>query len=540
MDPKQRPGNWIGLASGLALLLAFIFINQYALGAYQASFGIYPDEPAHFMSGVLVRDYLLSGQMQHPGTFAADYYFHRPYMGIGYWPPLFYAMQGVWYVVAGLGRTQAVILAGILTWLLGGSVFVIAVRLGFGFIRSFSAAAVFCLLPLIQWSSCAILTDITVALFCLWALIANARFFETFDLRSALWWALWISCAVMTKSLALFIGMVPVAYIVATGRLGILKKPNLWIAALAVAAACGPWTVFATRFVSAGFEDTREPLLARASHMFRGLGHNSNWILTVLFCLATLIVLVNWKRVSILEQLLVIQPFTVAALILAAPTGIETRYLIPAYAALVLTVLAALRIVEQRFAALADGRWISAACLIGLCGYGLWAWKRVDPLPNQDARRLTAQVVEDSSLRGAAVLVPSNLEGPVIAEFAVREQGDLDRILVRPNKLFARINWTNTRYEPRFKTVEEVHQVLEQSPISVVILPQNTKDQRPHDQLIHNALVSKSGEWSSQSTVNGYGFYVRRGGFSGDRKTMEQCLRKLLPAPIALQPAPKS
>ena len=538
MGLNGRTASWTGIASGLALLAVIIFLNQYSLGAYSASFGIYPDEPAHFMSGVLVRDYLLSGQLQHPGTFAANYYFHRPYMGIGYWPPLFYAIQGVWYVIAGLGRPQALMLAGLLTWLLSGTILVIALRNGFSFLRSFCAATLFTLLPLVQWSSCAILTDITVALFCLWALIANARFFERFDLRSALWWALWISCAVMTKSLALFVGMVPVAYIVVTGKWSILKKPYLWVAALAVAAACGPWTIFATRFATAGFEESRQSLLFRAGQMLTGLGNNSNWILAWIFGLATLIAFVNWKRLSILEQLLAIQPLTVAGLVLFGPTGIETRYLIPAYAALILTVLTALRLVEERLPLL-DRRWLSGSCFAGLCGFSVWAWKRIDPLPNQDARRVVQQIVEDNRLSGAAVLAPSNLEGPLIAEFAVREQDNHDRILVRPNKLFARINWTNTRYEPRFRTVAEVGDVLDQSPIRVVVLARNVKDRRPHDQLLETALLAKPSDWKLQSTVNEYDLYVRNTNFPGDQQAMDQCLRKLLPAPLALRPAAK-
>src|SRR5215472_8682387 len=55
---------------------------QLASGAPQATFGAFGDEVAHFMGGVLVRDYLIH-PFRNPLRFAQDYYVHFPYFAIG-------------------------------------------------------------------------------------------------------------------------------------------------------------------------------------------------------------------------------------------------------------------------------------------------------------------------------------------------------------------------------------------------------------------------------------------------------------------------
>src|SRR6201992_1907196 len=94
----------------IAFLLVCLFV-QSSTGAWDASFDAYPDEAGHFVGSVMVRDYLASGLSSNPNHFALQYYNHYPFFGIGYWPPLFYMVSGLWLLIAGVGRLQALIVS---------------------------------------------------------------------------------------------------------------------------------------------------------------------------------------------------------------------------------------------------------------------------------------------------------------------------------------------------------------------------------------------------------------------------------------------
>ena len=69
---------WIEAAGVYALLVAFHFILVWRSGAFNAEFGEYPDESAHFVTALMVRDYLRTGLGQPPMSFAENYYLHYP------------------------------------------------------------------------------------------------------------------------------------------------------------------------------------------------------------------------------------------------------------------------------------------------------------------------------------------------------------------------------------------------------------------------------------------------------------------------------
>ena len=69
-----------------ALFLAVI-AAQITAGAYHGERDNYSDEAAHFMNGLLVRDYLRDGLGQSPVKFAEEYYLSYPKIAPGMWPP---------------------------------------------------------------------------------------------------------------------------------------------------------------------------------------------------------------------------------------------------------------------------------------------------------------------------------------------------------------------------------------------------------------------------------------------------------------------
>src|SRR5271154_3145026 len=72
------------------LLAAMVVFFQWASDSRHSELGSHPDEAAHFVTGLMVRDYIASGMHGNPLTFANNYYQHYPKIGLGIWPPFFY------------------------------------------------------------------------------------------------------------------------------------------------------------------------------------------------------------------------------------------------------------------------------------------------------------------------------------------------------------------------------------------------------------------------------------------------------------------
>src|SRR5215471_5652765 len=68
---------------GLALFL------QWLGGAYHNEFAGYPDEGAHFVTGLMLRDIVAQRQLTSLQQFAENYYLHYPKVALGHWPPFF-------------------------------------------------------------------------------------------------------------------------------------------------------------------------------------------------------------------------------------------------------------------------------------------------------------------------------------------------------------------------------------------------------------------------------------------------------------------
>jgi len=98
-------GNEGGFLSCLILffiLLALNVVLQLANDSYGADFGAHPDEAAHVVTSLMVRDYMVGGFIEelNPVDYAKRYYDFFPKVAIGHYPPLFYMFGGAWLVLS--------------------------------------------------------------------------------------------------------------------------------------------------------------------------------------------------------------------------------------------------------------------------------------------------------------------------------------------------------------------------------------------------------------------------------------------------------
>lgn len=114
------------------LVIFAIVVNlQIASNAYRSEFGGYPDEPAHYVTSLMVRDYIAQFHFSHPTNFAEDYYAHYPKVAFGHWPPLLYVVQGLWMLIFSPSRTSVLLELALLSTVLAFSFFSLrAVGLG--------------------------------------------------------------------------------------------------------------------------------------------------------------------------------------------------------------------------------------------------------------------------------------------------------------------------------------------------------------------------------------------------------------------------
>ncbi|MGI8919323.1 MAG: hypothetical protein ACR2H6_12055, partial [Pyrinomonadaceae bacterium] len=102
-------------AARLLIIFALTLLFQWASGAHYAALGAEPDEASHYVTGVMIRDYVACGLPNNPITFAKDFYVHYPRVAFGLWPPLFHMLSGVWMLAFGTDRMSVMFLLAALT-----------------------------------------------------------------------------------------------------------------------------------------------------------------------------------------------------------------------------------------------------------------------------------------------------------------------------------------------------------------------------------------------------------------------------------------
>ena len=93
----------------------FAVTLQYVSGAFNTGFDRHSDEPAHFVTGLMLRDYAVEGFPSAPMAFATDFYLHYPEVAFGHWPPVFYLLQAGWMLLFPPNHTSLLLFMALLT-----------------------------------------------------------------------------------------------------------------------------------------------------------------------------------------------------------------------------------------------------------------------------------------------------------------------------------------------------------------------------------------------------------------------------------------
>jgi len=240
------------LLSGLpyfALALAL----QWQGGVYQTGFGTFPDEPSHYVTGLMVYKYLTSALGMNPMAFAERFYAHYPAVGFGHWPPLFYALQAAWGVAFGLSRSSVLVLmaaiASVCSVLISQALWK---RVG----RVYAAAfgVLFLVLPMVRSHTGAIMAELPLTLFTFGAVLAFGKLLES---PSQIWaWACGfsLSAAILVKGDGWALLALPVCAPFLAERPAEFARKWIWITLVPVAVLCVPYMLLTIDLATDGFE----------------------------------------------------------------------------------------------------------------------------------------------------------------------------------------------------------------------------------------------------------------------------------------------
>jgi hypothetical protein len=460
----------------VAFLLLCLFV-QGSTGAWDASFDSYPDEAGHFVGAVMVHDYLASGLSSNPSHFAQQYYNHYPFFGIGYWPPLFYILTGLWFLVAGVGRFQALLVSAAavtgMAWVLYG-----LVRKRAGLVAGFCAGILFLSLPEVQRWMCAVMVDEMVGFFCLAAAVLLLRYLDEPSFRNAILCGVCCACATLTKYSGAYVCVLPLAACICLRRFSLLRKPSFWAQYLVMMLLIGPWALWTAKLEAVGLPRMPPPIAKRIGGYLLDLFRIFPPVLAAVVILGVLALLVMprvWGADLVITGLLCVGCF---AFVILAPVAPESRYLlVPCAGLLELSFAGWVAALEPLTRRGPMGAWTvpALAVILTLCMAAAHL-RNYDRPPEYSIRSVVEAIVGDPAWADKRIIVSPDLEGPMIAEFALRDHHRPGYHLLRPSKLFAEQGWFGEGYTSRFQSSDEMMAYLRRNPVDLIVwrLPSRT------------------------------------------------------------------
>jgi hypothetical protein len=235
-----------------AILFDLAFVGQKIGGAYQSEFGGHPDEAAHCVTALFVRDAMVEGWQYAAGgfqgspvqiarSFAENFYLHYPKVALGVWPPAFHTVQALWTFPFGVSRTALLLLMAALAAATATLIFEFTCR-RYGLWAASVAALLWLCGPLVVEHTCLLMAEMLSALTMFAATLYWGRYLENGRARDVLWFALLASTAILTKGTGVALVLMCALSLVLSRRWKTLARPSLWGAAFLVLILAGVWT----------------------------------------------------------------------------------------------------------------------------------------------------------------------------------------------------------------------------------------------------------------------------------------------------------
>lgn len=480
-----------------------LLVFAYCGGAFDSDLGGDPDEAAHAVTALMVRDYLMDGLGQPPMAFAKSYYEAFPRVALGHYPPMYYVFAAPWLLLSPSIKTlillQVILLAALalLTFQLGRRMVpdALALASGIGVL----------LLPLALKLSLHVMADILLAVMCLWAVILWADYMRSPSPKRALAWGAVAAAAILTKGSGIGLCLLPPVATLLAGRWRLMLGRTWWCAALPVAMLAGPWMVYSTKISKEGMTQLSpwQYLTEATPFYFKSMPEVFGWPLVILTCVATVTMMAAaWKHSGMREEhaSLIAMAAGITAVLLLVPVGVTTRYMLTLTPCVLLASACALNMTavakKRCFVACSSGGLLLCAFLPladggsapskRVYGFGEAVLKSCIP-SSQDSPR---QWLVASDPRGEGAMIAA-------AAFACPQRSPSLLRVYRGSKELAQSDWMGRGYQAAFVDAKSLLNHLDARGITRVFLdlsvPENAR--KEHEVLLEKALRSPPSNW---------------------------------------------
>jgi hypothetical protein len=542
----EKPAGFLKLCrSDLLMYVLFFGLQlglQWANGAFDSEFGGYPDEAAHYVTGLMVHDYVFGMNAVSPRKFAENYYIHYPKVAIGHWPPFFYMVQSVWMLVFSCSRVSVILLMVFLTALLAETIY-LTVRQEFGFCLGAGMGFLLILLPLIQKYSGMVMAEILVALLSLWAVICFARFLDTEKTRWSAGFGIFAALAILTKGNGLALALISPLGIVFSQRFYLISRPKFWYPALIVVVICGPWYWLTLDMVRNGWEKEEASLsfiLSAISYYTSSITEIGGFAFLLLSCTGFIRqVFFPEGKIKGITSASAALVFSIWGFHILVPAGMEIRHLITAVPAMLIFLAAGITFISERVSGILptgiicafvkrfckpfyrqndlqnrftensgsskyDGgknirsRYISIFLLVlfSLIFYhetfsmSRKAWSGFGDI----ARDL----LSETEIRKSVFMISSDErgEGMFISELAMQEHPP-GHIVLRSSKILAESRWSGAGYKVLYSNPDDIMICLREFPAGIVIIDESlpSSPQFEHNRLLSDTIKKYADQW---------------------------------------------
>lgn len=492
----RRRCTWFVLLTCLVLNCFFV-VSQ---GAWTSDLGGDPDEAAHAVTSLMVRDFLDGGWRQPPLGFAKRFYEDFPKVALGHYPPGYYCLAGLWLLpVASI--KSLLLLQAVLSAFLAALVYRLASKL-VSLPGAIVAGLLMAVLPVSLGQIQLVMSDTFLTLLCLLAVTLWRDYLNRPSMGRAAGFGLLAAAAILTKGSAMGLCVVPPVATALVGRWHLLKSTSWWFSGLPAALLAGPWMLYSTKITAEGMihRPLHEFVPEAVAYYGRAMPHTLGWVLAVLaFAGVVCLGARAWTqaRGGALAASLCAMLAGMLLIILVVPAGLNGRYLLPVLPTL---LVGALLMADHQCAVLPKYRWMA------LLSVTVGGFMQVVDWPTKEVRGF-GMAVAQSGIPASATdmsnwLVASDPrgEGAIIAAAAFNcpQRSPSSLRVYRGSKELASSDWMGRDYRSPFVDEAGLLEHLDKLRVSRVFVDLSgaVAKRLPHEKLLQSAMQSANDRWT--------------------------------------------
>jgi hypothetical protein len=484
-----------------ASLVLITILLQIAGSAYSSEFSGYPDEPAHVVTGLMIRDYIAEGAPGSPVAYAENYYLHYPKVAFGMWGPLLHVAEAVWMLIFPPSRTAVLVLMAMIT--AGTAALLFHVLFSrFGLALAAAAALLFVANPIVQRYTGMVMADGLVALLDFAAALAFGKFLQTGKWKHSVQFGAFTCLSILSKGNGVALVLLPAFAMIFSRDIGMLKNRALWIGPALIACIAGPWQLYSAMMLS-GILERRAPFAFISFYTM----HTAmvTGIVLLPFALAGFYdrIIRPWKERSVegiwAAAAALIFSVMVFHCIIPAPAP-DYRYLIALIPPMLMFVVAGAALAARKALiplAASPQRYAAAGAIIAV----FFATAFHIPQKPYYGYDEVATLLERKEHRNSVILVSSEGwgEGLLVSEVAMRDDRP-SHIVLRAIKMLGQADWDGKRYELLYSTPEKVMEYLKSIPVDIVVIDGDRGASYAHHDLLKRTIAAFPQEWTHLGT----------------------------------------